>query len=143
MATRLRSVVVAVALAIAAQGSAEERSYYHLQRAVFRASPMNRGLAFDGQHFWVGEFGGWVRCYDRQGQRQPSRYLGGGTVKYLGHGVAACDALVATGAWDVIAVFPKDGGPARNLKPPLPGSPCAVASDGKTLWAMSHPSPAL
>jgi len=40
-------------------------------------------------------FGGWVRCYDRDGRRVPERDLGGGTVQYLGHGVAAGDGL-----WD-------------------------------------------
>lgn len=137
----MAAALTPVVLAAAARGAAEERPYYQIQRAVFRCSPMNRGLAVDGQHFWVGEFGGWVRCYDRRGNRQPRGDLGGGTVKYLGHGVAACDAMVATGAWDVITVFPRDGSPSKKVKPALAGNPCAVASDGKTLWAMNYQSP--
>ena len=67
--------------------------HYHIRRAVFRCPEMNRGLAVDGQHFWVGEFGGWVRCYDRDGRRLPDRDLGGGTVQYLGHGASSSKVL--------------------------------------------------
>lgn len=143
MSNTLRWTLGIAALVATARGAAEETQYYHLQRAVFRCSPMNRGLAVDAQHFWVGEFGGWIRCYDRQGQRQPASDLGGGTVKYLGHGVAACDGCVATGAWDVITVFPKGGGAAKNIKPAVSGNPCGVACDGRTLWAMNYQSPVL
>lgn len=139
----LRPIVLAVLTAVASQGTAEEGRTYHVQRAVFRASPMNRGLAFDGRHFWVGEFGGWVRCYDRDGRRLPGKDLGDGTVKYLGHGAAASDGLVATGAWDVITVFSPGGTPPKRLKPPVPGNPCAVASSGKTIWAMNYQSAVL
>lgn len=130
-------------VAVAAWRSAEASESYHLRRAVFRCSPMNRGLAVDKDHFWVGEFGGWVRCYDRQGQRQPRGDLGGGTVKYLGHGAAACDGFVATGAWDAVTIFPKAGGASKSIKPAIAGNPCGVASDGKTLWAMNYQSPVL
>ena len=75
--------------------------HYHLHRAVFRCSSLNRGFAFDGEHFWVGEFGGWVRCYDLQGQRIPDRDLGGGTIQYLGHGVATGKDFIATWAFEV------------------------------------------
>ncbi|MFH1924082.1 MAG: DUF4450 domain-containing protein [Planctomycetota bacterium] len=123
-------------------GPSATRSY-HIQRAVFRCGKMNRGLAFDGRHFWVGEFGGWVRCYDRAGQRIPSGDLGKGTVEYLGHGVACGRDFVATGARDFLAVLPADGGPMRRLDPAVKGAVCAVASDGTTLWAMNHQSPVL
>ena len=123
--------------------AAEDDRHYHLHRAVFRCSSLNRGLGFDGRHFWVGEFGGWVRCYDLQGQPVPQRDLGGGTIRYLGHGVGTGSAFVATGAWDSIAVLPKDGGPLRHIKPPVPGNPCGVACSGSTLWAMNYQSPVL
>ena len=121
--------------------AAEDDRRYHVSRAVFRCSPMNRGLGFDGEHFWVGEFGGWVRCYDPRGQRSPSRDLGGGTIRYLGHGVATGPDFVATGAWDSVAVLPKNGGAIRHIKPPVPGNPCGVASSGQTLWVMNYQSP--
>lgn len=123
--------------------AAEDDRNYHLHRAVFRCFAMNRGLGFDGRHFWVGEFGGWVRCYDLQGQPVPQRDLGGGTIRYLGHGVGTGAEFVATGAWDSIAVLPKDGGPLRHIKPPVPGNPCGVACSGPTLWVMNYQSPVL
>ena len=86
---------------------------------------MNRGLAFDGKHFWVGEFGGWVRCYDLQGQRVPDRDLGGGTIQYLGHGVATGEDFIATGAWDSVAVLSRGDGQIRQMKPPMPANPAA------------------
>ena len=115
--------------------------HYHVRRAVFRCPAMNRGLAVDGQHFWVGEFGGWVRCYDRDGRRLPDRDLGGGTVQYLGHGAAASKEFVATGARDFVAVLPIDGGPMRRINHPIKGYACAVASAGTTLWVMNGESP--
>ncbi len=127
-------------LAAVSQCAAAEK-YYHLQRALFRCSPMNRGLALDGEHFWVGEFGGRVRCYDLHGQPVSDRDLGDGTIRYLGHGVATGQDFVATGAWDSVAVIPKQGGAIRYLKPPGPGNPCAVASTGETLWIMNYQSP--
>jgi len=114
---------------------------YQVERAAFRCDKMNRGLAFDGRHFWVGEFGGWVRCYDKDGRPLPKRDLGGGTVRYLGHGVACGADFVATGARDFLAVLPKDGRPMRRIEPPVKGALCAVASDGATLWAMNYESP--
>lgn len=138
----MRTLALVVTLFTTASASAETQ-YYHLQRAVFRASAMNRGLAVDSQHFWVGEFGGWVRCYGLDGQRQSNGDLGSGAVKYLGHGVAACGDFVATGAWDVITIFPRAGGESRSIKPPIAGNPCAVASDGKTIWAMNYQSPVI
>lgn len=116
---------------------------YQIHRAVFRCSKMNRGLAFDGQHFWVGEFGGWIQCYDHTGRHVPSRKLGGGNVQYLGHGVTFSKDFVATGARDFVALLPKNGGAMRRLEPAVKGSVCAVATDGKTLWAMNYPSPIL
>ena len=84
-----------------------------------------------------------MRCFDARGQRVADRDLGGGTIRYLGHGVATGQDFVATGAWDSVAVLPKDGGPIRHLKPPVPGNPCGVASTGQTLWAMNYQSPVL
>ncbi|MCR4414457.1 MAG: DUF4450 domain-containing protein, partial [Thermoguttaceae bacterium] len=140
MRNTTRCLIFAAALVVSVPTTAEEPMHYHLGRAIFRCSSMNRGLAFDGEHFWVGEFGGWVRCYDRDGKHLPARDLGAGAVKYLGHGVAACDTFVATGAWDVVTVFPKSGGPPRNIRPPVAGNPCAVASSGKTIWVMNYQS---
>jgi len=114
---------------------------YQIHRAVFRCDKMNRGLAFDGRHFWVGEFGGWVRCYDKDGRPLADRDLGGGAVQYLGHGVACGEDFVATGARDFLAVLPTDGGPMRRIEPAVKGAVCAVACDGATLWAMNYQSP--
>src|SRR3990172_8435333 len=100
----------------------ETRAMRNTLRCAIMAAPPPGALPA-APHFWVGEFGGWVRCYDRQGQHQARGDLGGGTVKYLGHGVAACDALVATGAWDVVTIFPKNGAPPKNVKPAVPGNP--------------------
>lgn len=125
----------------AAGESSDETLSYHVQRIMFRCTPMNRGLAVDGRHFWVGEFGGWVRCYDRAGRRVPSRDLGGGTVQYLGHGVACGGDCVISGARDFLALLPNDGGPMQRIPPAIKGAVCAVASNGKTLWAMNHQSP--
>ena len=136
----LGMVALALVVGTLAPAVAQEK-YYHLQRAVFRCSPLNRGLGWDGEHFWVGEFGGWVRCYDRGGRHIPDRDLGGGTIKYLGHGVATGQDFVATGAWDYVALMPLGRGPIRTLKPPLPGNPCGVASNGQTVWAMNYQSP--
>ena len=94
----LRAIATVTLLWTVLGQCAAQDLHYHLRRAVFRCSPMNRGLAFDGKHFWVGEFGGWVRCYDLQGQHLPARDLGGGTIQYLGHGVATGEDFVATGA---------------------------------------------
>lgn len=138
----LTALTLAAVLAVLCQ-AAEDVRHYHLSRALFRCSPLNRGLGFDGEHFWVGEFGGWVRCYDPRGRRMPSRDLGGGTIRYLGHGVATGPDFVATGAWDSIAVLPKDGSAIRHIKPSLPGNPCGVASNGQTLWVMNYQSPVL
>ena len=102
---------------------------------------MNRGLAFDGQRFWVGEFSGWIRCYDGTGQRLPENDLGGGTIEYLGHGVAVGDGFIAAGARDFVALFPADGGPMRRIVPPVKGAVCAVACTGKTIWCMNYQSP--
>ena len=115
--------------------------HYNVDRALFQCSGLNRGLAFDGQRFWVGEFKGWVRCYDDAGRRLPEHDLGGGTVQYLGHGVAVGDGFIATGARDFVALLPTDGGPMRRIIPPIKGAVCAVASTGKTLWCMNHQSP--
>ena len=104
---------------------------------------MNRGLAFDGTHFWVGEFGGWVRCYDLQGQHLSARDLGGGTIQYLGHGVATGEGFIATGAFDSVAVLSRADGQIRHVKPAVPGKPCGVASQGQTLWVMNYESPEL
>jgi len=140
----LGRLLVLVLVATAQAGSdAAEPLHYHVHRAVFRASGANRGLAFDGQHLWVGEFGGWVRCYDRDGRPLSKRDLGGGKVQYLGHGVAAVKDFVATGARDFLALFPSDGAPMRRIEPPEKGAVCAVASGGSTLWAMNHESPIL
>lgn len=114
---------------------------YHIQRAVFRCPKMNRGLAVDGQYFWVGEFGGWLRCYDRNGRRLPDRDLGGGTVQYLGHGASSSKEFVATAARDFVAVLPIDGGPMRRIDHPIKGFAGAVASTGTTLWVMNGQSP--
>ena len=102
---------------------------------------MNRGIAYDGEHFWVGEFGGWVRCYDLQGQHVPDRDLGGGTIQYLGHGVAIGGDFIATCAWESIAILSRRDGQLRQLKSPIPGKPCGVASTGQTLWVMNYESP--
>jgi hypothetical protein len=138
--------VLAMLFAGGGRGAAETAPAalsYHLHRAVFRASASNRGLALDGRRFWVGEFGGWVRSHDRSGARRPEDDLGGGTIQYLGHGVAACGHFLAVGAWDAVAILPIDGRPLRLVKPPLAGHPCAVASTGKTLWVMNYQSPVL
>ena len=135
--------VVLSTSARAADVASGETRCYHITRAMFRCPGMNRGLAFDGEHFWVGVFGGWVRCYDRDGRPVPSRDLGGGTVQYLGHGTAAWKGCVATGARDFVAVLPKEGGPMRRLTPPVSGATCAVAATGTTLWAMNHETPVL
>lgn len=137
---RLIVVVVAVLWA-GSEIVVGQQQHYHVERAVFPCSGLNRGLAFDGQHFWVGEFGGWVRCYDRDGQRLPQRDLGGGSVQYLGHGVAVGDGFIATGARDFVALLPVAGGPMRRIVPPVKGSVCAVACTGKTLWCMNYQSP--
>ena len=142
MIARSLLTLLLVTLFAVDSGGAESR-HYHLRRAVFRCPAMNRGLAFDGDCFWVGEFGGWVRCFDAQGRRVPDRDLGGGTIKYLGHGVATGKDFVATGAWDSVALLPKAGGPLRHVKPPIAGNPCAVAATGATLWVMNYQSPEL
>ncbi|MHB8862454.1 MAG: DUF4450 domain-containing protein [Pirellulaceae bacterium] len=129
-------------MAAICDATADDR-HYHLRRAVFRGSPLNRGLGFDGQHFWVGEFGGWVRCYDLQGQRVPARDLGGGTIQYLGHGIATSQDFIATCAWESLAILSRDTGEIRHVKSPLPGKPCGVATTGDTLWVMNYESPVL
>lgn len=134
-------VVVAALLSAGSEITAGQELHYNIERAVFSCSGLNRGLAFDGQHFWVGEFGGWVRCYDRDGWRVPERDLGGGTVQYLGHGVAVGEGFIATGARDFVALLPIDGGPMRRITPPVQGAVCAVACTGKTLWCMNYQSP--
>ncbi len=123
--------------------SPRSTSSYHIRRAVFRCGRMNRGLAWDGRHFWVGEFGGWVRCYDERGRPIPDRDLGEGTIEYLGHGVGRGGDFVATGARDFVALLPKEGGPMRRIAPAVEGAVCAVASDGTSLWAMNYQSPIL
>ena len=120
--------------------SAGQTLHYNIERAIFRCSGLNRGLAFDGERFWVGEVGGWVRCYDATGRRLPERDLGGGTLRNLGHGVAAGDGFIATGARDFVALLPTDGGPMRRITPPVKGAVCAVACAGKTLWCMNYQS---
>ncbi len=120
----LRALTLTLVLASVSQAAVLDR-HYHLSRAVFRCSPMNRGLGFDGEHFWVGEFGGWVRCYDTRGQRLPSRDLGGGTIRYLGHGVATGQDFVATGAWDSIAVCPRTAARSATSSRPCRGIPAA------------------
>ncbi|MBC8876271.1 MAG: DUF4450 domain-containing protein [Planctomycetes bacterium] len=135
------SVVFIVVLLIEAGIVAGQELHYNVERAVFRCSGMNRGLAFDGRRFWVGEFGGWIRCYDGTGRRLPEHDLGGGTVRYLGHGVAVGDGFIATGARDFVALLPIDGGPMRRITPPVKGAVCAVACTGKTIWCMNYQSP--
>ena len=138
---------VLILTATSSPGATNEASdaarFYHVRRAVFRCPKANRGLAFDGRHFWVGEFGGWVRCYDRTGRPVPSGDLGDGTVRYLGHGVAAGGTFIVAGARDFIAILPRDGGPMRRIETPVKGRVCAVAFAGTTLWAMNYQSPVL
>lgn len=98
-----RAVAALIVLVVMATFATGEDRFYHVQRAVFRCSPLNRGLAFDGRNFWVGEFGGWVRCYDLQGRPLPDKDLGGGTIQNLGHGVATGRDFVVTGAFDSVA----------------------------------------
>ncbi len=139
----LRAIATVTLLWTVLGQCAAQDPHYHLRRAVFRCSPMNRGLAFDGTHFWVGEFGGWVRCYDLQGQHLSARDLGGGTIQYLGHGVATGEGFIATGAFDSVAVLSRADGQIRHVKPAVPGKPCGVASQGQTLWVMNYESPEL
>jgi len=143
-ATEWLRATVMFLLVLATSGSATaDALHYHLHRAVFRCSSLNRGFAFDGQHFWVGEFGGWVRCYDRTGQRVPERDLGGGTIQYLGHGVATGKDFIATCAFESVAILSPHDGQIHQVKPPVPGKPCGVASRGETLWVMNYESPEL
>ena len=126
----LAMLVLLTGMSSRLHGAAESpapTSSYHVQRAVFRCGKMNRGLAWDGRNFWVGEFGGWVRCYDERGRPVPDRDLGGGTVEYLGHGAACGSDFVTTGARDFIAVLPEDGGPMRRIKP-------AISRFTRTRW---------
>ncbi len=123
--------------------SCEPARQYHLQRALFRCDPLNRGLAFDGEHFWVGEFGGWIRCYTAEGTRVPERDLGDGSNRYLGHGVATGGDFLAAGAWDAVTVFPRSGGASQRIAPPIAGNPCGVAALGSTIWVMNYQSPVI
>lgn len=123
--------------------SNEPARQYHLQRALFRCDPMNRGLAFDGECFWVGEFGGWIRCYTTAGVRLPERDLGDGSNRYLGHGVATGSGFLAAGAWDAVTVFPRAGGTPQRITPPIAGNPCGVAALGQSIWVMNYQSPVI
>jgi hypothetical protein len=68
----MRRLVAVALLGLLCGPSAAEELNYQVQRAVFRAPGTNRGLAVDAGHFWVGQSGGWARCYDRNGQPDPN-----------------------------------------------------------------------
>jgi len=132
MGTLVRSALAAGIFAVTtytSATSAAETLNYHLQRAVFRCPKMNRGLAVDGNHFWVGEFGGWVRCYDRQGQHQPSKVR----IRWSGAEPARpeCPAVVGAGE-----TFTTTLGPAtiREIRDPQKAIPNAVV-EGLSLRA--------